>query len=156
MSLIFKLSNIPIWWNCGGTQGIFLLLRNDFKIDQYVLVLVRRFIILSEIREKYFSLLASIKDFNSFWNYSTLLNNLGSLLLWRKHWKLSFFSLISSLTLLLIQVGSRSSQMIISCGMWFERIFFMVLLNKNTISLIWHMLVDGDSLNEVRDKRPTP
>ena len=62
-------------------QGIFLLLTNDFKIDQYVLVLVRRFIILSEIREKYFSLLASIKDFNSFWNYSTLLNNLGSLLL---------------------------------------------------------------------------
>ena len=34
-----------------GMQGIFLLWRNDFKIDQYVLVLVRGFIILFEIRE---------------------------------------------------------------------------------------------------------
>ena len=42
--------------------GNILLLRNDFKIDQYVLVLVRKFIILFEIREEYFSLLVSIKD----------------------------------------------------------------------------------------------
>ena len=41
-----------------------------------------------------------------------------------------FSSLISSVTLLLIQGGSRSSQMIISCEMQFERIFLIVMLNK--------------------------
>ena len=31
-------------WSSGEIQGIFLLLRNDFKIDQYILVLVEGFI----------------------------------------------------------------------------------------------------------------
>ena len=31
------------WWSSGGMQVIFLLLRNDFKIDQHVLVLVKAF-----------------------------------------------------------------------------------------------------------------
>ena len=37
--------------NSGGMQQIFSLLRNAFKIDQYVLVLVKGFIILFEVRE---------------------------------------------------------------------------------------------------------
>ena len=52
-------------WNSGEMQGIFLLFRNDFKIDQYVLELVTGFIIFFEIDELYFSLLAPVKDFNS-------------------------------------------------------------------------------------------
>ena len=31
------------WWSNGGMKVIFLLLRNDFKIDQHVLVLVKAF-----------------------------------------------------------------------------------------------------------------
>ena len=61
-------------------QGIFLLLRNDFKIDQYVLVLVKGFVILFEMREEYFSFLASIKDFNSLGDIQ--LNSLGDIQLY--------------------------------------------------------------------------
>ena len=42
------------WWGSGWMQGIFLLLRNNFKTGQYVLVLVKVFLILFEIREWYF------------------------------------------------------------------------------------------------------
>ena len=42
------------WWSSGWMQGIFLLLRNNFKTGQYVLVLVKVFLILFEIREWYF------------------------------------------------------------------------------------------------------
>ena len=44
----------PFWWGSGWMQGIFLLLRNNFKTGQYVLVLVKVFLILFEIREWYF------------------------------------------------------------------------------------------------------
>ena len=44
----------PFWWSSGWMQGIFLLLRNNFKTGQYVLVLVKVFLILFEIREWYF------------------------------------------------------------------------------------------------------
>ena len=62
-------------------QEIFLLLRNDFKIDQYALGSSGRTIHHSFRDTRItLSLLALIKD-NSFWRYSTLLNNLGPLLL---------------------------------------------------------------------------
>ena len=35
-------------------QGIFLLMKNDFKIDQYVLVMIKGFTMLFEIHELYF------------------------------------------------------------------------------------------------------
>ena len=44
----------PFWWSSGWMQGSFLLLRNNFKTGQYVLVLVKVFLILFEIREWYF------------------------------------------------------------------------------------------------------
>ena len=42
------------WWSSGWMQGVFLLLRNNFKTGQYVLVLVKVFLILFEIRKWYF------------------------------------------------------------------------------------------------------
>ena len=70
-------------WCIAEIQGMFSLLRNDFESDQYVLVLVKGFISFFDICEWYFSLLVSFGDFNSFWRYSVLLNNLESLLIWR-------------------------------------------------------------------------
>ena len=80
---MFSLSNVPILMKKWLDTGNLLIIENDLNIDLYDLVLFKGFIILFEIRESCFYLLASIKDFNSLWRSLTLLTNLGPLLLWR-------------------------------------------------------------------------
>ena len=49
--------------------------------------------------------------------------------------------------LLLIQGGSLSSQVTVSWGMKFEKIFLIVLLNKKTASLMFKFLKDFSQEN---------
>ena len=113
-------------WKIGGINGIFLLLKNVFNMDQYVLGLVLRSSNFFAAFEKYLFFKLAINELSWLCKDLNVAKDWLILLLLRKLLVIAFFSLIKCLTWMFTQGGRFLSNV---TGLWdmkLESIFLML------------------------------